>query len=84
VCNALLVQRGVTDELRGRALTFVMSATFGLTGAGTVIAGALMPADGARWVWLAGAILFVLASTVGYALARDAANAARPMQAAAN
>jgi MFS family permease len=84
VCNALLVQRGVSDELRGRALTFVMSATFGLTGAGTVIAGAFMPADGARWVWLAGAILFVLASAVGYALARDAANAVTPVQAAAN
>src|SRR5207237_827735 len=55
VCNALLVQRGISDELRGRALTFVMSATFGLTGVGTIVAGAFMPADGARWVWLAGA-----------------------------
>ena len=27
VCNALLVQRGAPDALRGRALTFVMSAT---------------------------------------------------------
>ena len=26
VCNALLVQRGTRDEMRGRALTFVMSA----------------------------------------------------------
>ena len=48
VCNALLVQRGIVDELRGRALTFVMSATFGLTGIGTIVAGAFMPADGAR------------------------------------
>ena len=28
VCNALLVQRGTEDAMRGRALTFVMSATW--------------------------------------------------------
>ena len=78
VCNALLVQRGISDELRGRALTFVMSATFGLTGVGTIVAGAFMPADGARWVWLAGAILMGVAATVGYGLARDAMRAPAP------
>jgi MFS family permease len=72
VCNALLVQRGIGDDMRGRALTFVMSATFGLTGIGTIVAGAFMPADGARWVWLAGAIVLLAAAGVGYALARDA------------
>jgi MFS family permease len=81
VCNALLVQRGIIDELRGRALTFVMSATFGLTGIGTIVAGAFMPADGARWVWLAGASLLAVAAAVGYALARDAINAATPVEA---
>jgi MFS family permease len=84
VCNALLVQRGIVDELRGRALTFVMSATFGLTGIGTIVAGALMPADGARWVWLAGGSLLAVAAVVGYALARDAIEAATPAEAAAN
>lgn len=72
VCNALLVQRGIGDDMRGRALTFVMSATFGLTGIGTIVAGAFMPADGARWVWLAGAIVLLAAAGLGYALARDA------------
>jgi MFS family permease len=84
VCNALLVQRGIVDELRGRALTFVMSATFGLTGIGTIVAGALMPADGARWVWLAGGSLLAVAAAVGYALARDAINVATPAEVAAN
>jgi MFS family permease len=84
VCNALLVQRGIVDELRGRALTFVMSATFGLTGIGTIVAGAFMPADGARWVWLAGGSLLAVAAAVGYALARDAMNAVTPAEAAAN
>jgi MFS family permease len=84
VCNALLVQRGIADELRGRALTFVMSATFGLTGIGTIVAGAFMPADGARWVWLAGGSLLAVAAAVGYALARDAMDAVTPAEAAAN
>ena len=84
VCNALLVQRGIVDELRGRALTFVMSATFGLTGIGTIVAGAFMPADGARWVWLAGGSLLAVAAAVGYTLARDAMNVVTPAEAAAN
>ena len=42
VCNALLVQRGTQDAMRGRALTFVMSATWTSTGVGIVLAGALM------------------------------------------
>jgi MFS family permease len=84
VCNALLVQRGISDELRGRALTFVMSATFGLTGIGTIVAGAFMPADGARWVWLAGGSLLAVAAAVGYAVARDATNVVTPAEAAAN
>src|SRR5439155_106492 len=73
VCNALLVQRGTRDELRGRALTFVMSATYAVMGASTVLAGALMPADGARWVWFSGALAFLLAAVIGYALAREPA-----------
>ena len=75
VCNALLVQRGARDEMRGRALTFVMSITFTLTGLATVLGGAFIGSAGARWVWGAGAIAFALAAVVGYVLARDAARA---------
>jgi MFS family permease len=84
VCNALLVQRGAPDEVRGRAFTFVMSATYGLLGVSTVLAGALMPADGARWVWLAGALTLAVASVVGYALSRVPSGAAVPAEASAN
>jgi DHA3 family macrolide efflux protein-like MFS transporter len=72
VCNALLVQRGAPDQMRGRALTFVMSATFTLTGISTVLAGAFIGSAGARWVWGGGAAAFAVAAVVGYALARDA------------
>jgi MFS family permease len=71
VCNALLVQRSASDELRGRALTVVMSATYAVNGAATFVAGALMPPDGARWVWGFGAAAFAVAALVGYGLARE-------------
>jgi MFS family permease len=75
VCNALLVQRGARDEMRGRVLTFVMSVNFTLTGVGTVVGGAFIGTAGARWVWGGGAAAFAVATVVGYALARDAARA---------
>jgi MFS family permease len=84
VCNALLVQRATRDELRGRALTFVMSATYTAMGVGIVLAGGLMPADGARWVWLAGAIACAVASAVAYAFTRTGQRAAGQPEAAAN
>jgi MFS family permease len=61
-CNALLVQRGTFDLLRGRALTFVMSATFVLVGAGDGLGGLFVHRAGARWIWgTAGGLLFVAA-----------------------
>ena len=76
VCNALLVQRGTEDAMRGRALTFVMSATWTSTGVGIVLAGALMSVNDARWVWLASAITLAAASIVGFTLAREPAGRA--------
>jgi MFS family permease len=81
VCNALLVQRGMGDEMRGRALTFVMSATYGVMGLSIVLAGALMPPDGARWVWFAGSLCLLVAAVVGYVLAREPAPATAPLSA---
>jgi MFS family permease len=61
-CNALLVQRGTFDLIRGRALTFVMSATFALAGVGNLVGGALVHSVGPRWIWgVAGGGLFVAA-----------------------
>jgi MFS family permease len=69
VCNALLVQRGVADSARGRALTFVMSATFILAGIGNAAGGALIDSAGPRAIWAAAAA-FALAGTIaGYTLA---------------
>jgi MFS family permease len=70
VCNALLVQRGAPDELRGRAFTVLMSSTSVTLGLGMIAAGVVTNALGARWVWgISGAILAVAAG-LGVALAR--------------
>jgi MFS family permease len=71
VCNALLVQRGAVDQIRGRALTLVMSVTYFLNGAGTVLAGAVLHLTGSRWVWAGGAISFALGAVAAYAFARN-------------
>jgi MFS family permease len=70
VCNALLVQRGAPDELRGRAFTVLMSSTAVSLGAGMVAAGVVTNAVGARWVWGIAAAVLALASVLGAALAR--------------
>ena len=46
-CNALLVQRGTFDAMRGRALTFVMSATYLAVAIGEFAGGAFVH-EGAR------------------------------------
>ena len=79
VCNALLVQR-TRDDVRGRALTFVMSATWTGMGISIVVAGALMSPTDARWVWAIGAGLLALAAVVGYVLAREPQTAAARLQ----
>jgi MFS family permease len=72
VCNALLVQR-TRDDVRGRALTFVMSVTWVCMGIAIVVTGTLMGPGDARWVWALGAAITGLAAVVGYALAREPA-----------
>ncbi|HEY7692382.1 MAG TPA: MFS transporter [Gaiellaceae bacterium] len=70
VCNTLLVQRGAPDHLRGRAFTLIMGTNFAVLGLGMAIAGPLVNALGARWVWgIAGAIAIASALT-GYAMLR--------------
>ena len=81
VCNALLVQRGSPDALRGRALTFVMSATYGVMGISTVVAGVFVGVSGARWIWGGGAAVIGISAVVGYTLAREAAAAEVPVEA---
>jgi MFS family permease len=69
-CNALLVQRGTFDLMRGRALTFVMSATFLLVGAGEGLGGLFLHTAGARWIWGGAAGTLLVAALAGSLLAR--------------
>ncbi len=71
VCNALLVQRGAPDELRGRAFTVIMSSNYVLLGLGMAVAGPLVDAFGARWLWGGASIAFLLAALAAVVMARD-------------
>jgi MFS family permease len=69
VCNALFVQRGAPDELRGRAFTVIMSSNYALLGLGMIAAGWLTDLYGARWVWGGAAIAYLLGALLTAALA---------------
>lgn len=69
VCNALFVQRGAPDELRGRAFTVIMSSNYVLLGVGMAAAGPLTDAVGARWVWGGAAAAYLVAGLLAVALA---------------
>ena len=69
-CNALLVQRGTFDVVRGRALTFVMSLVYVLVGCGTAFGGVLLHRSGPRWVWAAAGLMMIVAAVAGTLLAR--------------
>jgi MFS family permease len=68
------VQRGAADEVRGRALTLVMSATILATAVANGIAGVLLDSVSPRWIWGGAGGSFVIAAIVGYALAREPAS----------
>ena len=76
VCNALLVQRGAPDVLRGRAFTLIMSTNFAVLAVAMVAAGPLTDAVGPRWVWGGAAVLAGLASGIGLAMTRGLPRAA--------
>jgi MFS family permease len=68
VLNAVLVQRGAPDRLRGRAFSVLMSTGYAVLGLGMVIAGPLTNAAGARAVWVAAAGLCAAGAGVGFLL----------------
>jgi MFS family permease len=70
VCNTLLVQRGAPDYVRGRAFTLIMGTNFAVLGLGMAIAGPLVDAVGARWVWGIAGVIGLAAALTGYALLR--------------
>ena len=75
VCNAVLVQRGAPDRLRGRAFTVVMSTGYAVLGVGMVAAGPLTNEYGARAAWGVGAALCAAGAVLGFLLLRGAAEA---------
>jgi len=74
VCNALFVQRGAPDVMRGRVFTVLMSSNYLILGLGMVAAGPLLDEFGARWVWGVSAVLVATAGIVGYGMARGIRN----------
>ncbi|MFN2469650.1 MAG: MFS transporter [Gaiellaceae bacterium] len=68
VCNALLVQRGAPDELRGRVFTVLMSSNYALLGLGMAASGPLTDEVGPRWVWGISATIAGIAAVLGYLL----------------
>ena len=91
LCNALLVQRGTFDVMRGRALTFVMSATYALVGIGELGGGIAVHHTGPRWIWAAAGGALLVAAVAGSLLSRnlggetaaEAEHGAEPAQVAA-
>jgi MFS family permease len=84
VCNALLVQRGAPDEIRGRVFTVIMSVNYAVYGVGFLVAGPLTDGVGPRWVFGGVGVVLAFASLVAYGLARTVPRAAeRPAEAEA-
>jgi MFS family permease len=80
VCNALLVQRGAPDALRGRAFAVLMSSNVAMLTLGILVAGRLTDVYGPRWVWGAAAIVSAVSAVVGFLLARAAGAGSRPQE----
>lgn len=77
ICNALLVQRGAPDPLRGRAFTLLMSSNYVVLGLGMIAAGPLTKEIGPRGVWALAGGLSAVAAVVGLVLARGVETEAR-------
>jgi MFS family permease len=71
VCNSLLVQRGASDDIRGRVFTVIMSVNYAFYGVGVLVAGPLTDSFGPRWVFAGVGALLVFTSLVAYALGRE-------------
>ena len=84
VCNALLVQRGAPDELRGRAFTVLMSSNYLVLGLGMLAAGPVTDALGPRAVWALAGGLSALGAVIGLAMARGVATRREPAAAQAS
>lgn len=71
VCNFVLIARGAPDELRGRAVTLLMSIGSTAMLVAMVVSGRLTDAVGARWVWGGSALVALAGAAVAYRRARS-------------
>ena len=69
VCNFTYIGRGAADEVRGRTITLLMSATAVTFVVGTLVGGQVTDAVGARWVWGGAAAIYALVGLLAVALA---------------
>jgi MFS family permease len=69
--NAMLVQQGTSDDLRGRSFTLIMSANALVLTFASLGAGVLTDRTGARLVWALAGVATALAGLVGWLLARS-------------
>lgn len=72
--NAILVQRGASDDLRGRSFTIIMSANALVLTFASLGAGLLADRAGARMVWALAAAATAVAGFIGWLLARPLAS----------
>ncbi|HEY5160263.1 MAG TPA: MFS transporter [Gaiellaceae bacterium] len=69
--NAMLVQQGASDDLRGRSFMLIMSANALVLTVASLGAGVLADHSGARFVWALAAAATVLAGLIGWLLSRS-------------
>ena len=70
ICNRLLVQRGAPDQYRGRALATIMSSNYAVLGLAMAAAGVLTDMFGARAVWIAAGVVYLLGAFVALLMTR--------------
>jgi MFS family permease len=74
----MLVQRGASDDLRGRSFALMMSANALVLTFASLGAGLLADHAGARLVWALAAAATALAGLVGWLLARPLSSSLHP------
>jgi MFS family permease len=70
VCNAVLVQRGSPDRMRGRVFSVLMGVGYAILGAGMIAAGPITNEYGARSAWMLASSLCALGAIAGFVLLR--------------
>jgi MFS family permease len=71
VCNSLLVQRGASDDVRGRVFTVIMSVNYAAYGIAVLAAGPLTDSYGPRWVYGVVGLVLLFSSLIAYVLGRE-------------